>query len=359
MAATISVHDQLGLRSSTTRRPSTRSQTQSQIQVQSQNQSQAQTQFQKSNLNSNPRVASSSPARLAAAAPQSPVAAYEAFITAYPTPSAMSQAYDLHRRRRNLDQRARIVAAAAINPDPILSGLVLDHQPPEFDPRNCISLWARPPSNIRNLVANIQRQLLLVEPDLWCMPQDCLHMTALEVIHSSSSAHVASALSLLTPILESLLAPYPAPSLVRPILSYDQNALALSFLPSDDISSAHSSWYSYHHLRRDLARICARAGVPAESRYIYPSAHVTIARFVKPLSCSIEDWLYSIDSINSWLDSSYSLDSSWTVATERGLECRCGRIWYGGGYAQATGPSLTQSDLSLSSSSLDRSTLLD
>ncbi|KAK9487871.1 RNA ligase/cyclic nucleotide phosphodiesterase [Lipomyces starkeyi] len=266
--------------------------------------------------------------------------AYEAFIQTYNSPTAMVKAYDMHRRTRNRDRRALLDANGEVAPDPILKGLVLDKQPPEFDPRNCVTVWCRPTKQIVELVQQVQNMLRSVEPDIWLMPSENLHMTALEILHSADDDAVELELQRLKPYLKTLLAPRPAPVLVKPMLSFDQSALALSFLPEDSPIGDSGNWYTYHHYRLDLNNIVQKAGVPVESRYQVPSAHVTVARFVKPLAGSMQHWLAKLDEINNWLENDRGRDIRWVVGDERGNECRCGRIWYGGGWSEDIGSSI-------------------
>lgn len=118
-------------------------------------------------------------------------------------------------------------------------------------------------------------QALIDTTDLWLMPLPNLHMTALEITHSLTAPEIHSLVETMQPIIPTMcnyLLDHHAP-LVKPILSYDSSALALSFLP-DECSS-----YTYHHLRRDLYDL-ATGGytdpkVKIESRYVVPSAHIT------------------------------------------------------------------------------------
>ncbi|KAK7204511.1 RNA ligase/cyclic nucleotide phosphodiesterase [Myxozyma melibiosi] len=275
------------------------------------------------------------------ASPEPPskyVNTFGAFLELYNSPADLIKAYEDHRQRRNLERRSLILSSGIICPDKILRGLVLENQPPEFDPRNCISLWCRPPSHVMQFIAQVQSKLRQAEPEIWCMPQNCLHMTALEIVHSKPDSYVNSVVAQLQPHLDHLLAPLPAPLLVKPILSYDQNALAISFVPEEH-SSSQSDWYTYQHYRRDLCDIVQRkAGITVDSRYHFPSAHVTIARFVKPLSGPVEKWIDALDAINEWIASSETTKNiRWVVGEERGSECRCGLIWYGGGRAEGIG----------------------
>ena len=174
------------------------------------------------------------------------------------------------------------------------------------------------------------------------------------------------------------------------MLSYDSSAIALSFVPaagearppsrsglsSNSDSPAENATrqddaFTYHHLRHALYDLSTRGGVKVASRYTVPSAHLTIARFV-----SQEDILASpqersdhsapgqldehgvqgvmidrkrvckliekIEDINTWLQEEYwpkdgqqgkriKEGGEWIVGEEKGLDCRKGTLWYGGG----------------------------
>jgi hypothetical protein len=93
--------------------------------------------------------------------------------------------------------------------------------------------------------------------------------------------------------------------------------------------------------------------LPVASRYIVPSAHVTIARFInrdgflinRAESGEVIDpsqvkvLIDKIGRINEILasqywpqaDGSYPKEGEWVVGQDRGLVIRRGRLWYGGG----------------------------
>ncbi|KAK9451644.1 RNA ligase/cyclic nucleotide phosphodiesterase [Limtongia smithiae] len=290
--------------------------------------------------------------RKATAAPRN---AYDEFIHQHNDPAALARAYDEHRRTRNANSRATLLAAGAVKPDPILIGLEIEHEPPEFDPRNCVSLWCRPTAQVTGLVQQVQERLREADPAIWLMPSNCLHMTSLEVVHSAGVDVVVEAARKMKPYLDTLLGPRPAPVLVKPILSFDQNALALSFLP--EVTSSQSAangavdeyvdWYTYHHYRSDLHDIVQTyAGVTVNCRYTYPSAHITIARFTQPLTPTMQTWIEKLEDINAWLEADGAADIRWVIGDERGTECRCGRVWYGGGWAEGIGLTLQQAQAS-------------
>ncbi|KAG7004477.1 hypothetical protein G7Y79_00025g057630 [Physcia stellaris] len=177
------------------------------------------------------------------------------------------------------------------------------------------------------------------------------------------------------------------------MLSYDTAAIALSFVPAagERLSSTSSSTrttqnangvdldpanateakivrddsYTYHHLRRSLYDLCTEAGVEVASRYTVPSAHLTIARFVSQEDISVQQngnvrkeqevettvnmdnekvkrLIDKIEEVNAWLQDKFwpkgggeeeVIDNGgeWIVGEEKGLDCRKGTLWYGGG----------------------------
>lgn len=145
--------------------------------------------------------------------------------------------------------------------------------------------------------------------------------------------------------------------LVKPLLSYDNQAVALSFLPASEKGSHKqlphdSDEYTYHHLRRDLYNLSESAGIDVASRYTVPSAHLTIARFMtRPESenaklshsSNAAEWTQHLEEINAWLREEYWADNSadgrgeWVVGDEKGLDCRKGTLWYGGGTSVRVG----------------------
>ncbi|KAL9623945.1 MAG: hypothetical protein Q9204_007910 [Flavoplaca sp. TL-2023a] len=144
--------------------------------------------------------------------------------------------------------------------------------------------------------------------------------------------------------------------LIKPMLSYDTAAIALSFVPAanealPDGRHESADAYTYHHLRRDLYEISKSTGVEIASRYVVPSAHLTIARFVTQADIAaseddetpdlpkVQKLLDQIEKINADLRNRYwpkdderiLAGGEWIVGQEKGLDCRKGTLWYGGG----------------------------
>lgn len=200
------------------------------------------------------------------------------------------------------------------------------------------------------------------------MPLDCLHMTALEVAHSMTESKIEELLRIMKPTV-SHITDYSFDHRVRlfkPLLSFDNQAIALSFLPAPNENSPGASIgdenaYTYHHLRRDLYDLCENTGVAVGSRYVVPSAHLTIARFVTERNADGDDqnqlsrsegmakWVSHLEEINTWLKDEYwpesksatKVQGDWIVGEERGLDCRAGTLWYGGGRSVHVGKGFT------------------
>jgi hypothetical protein len=134
--------------------------------------------------------------------------------------------------------------------------------------------------------------------------------------------------------------------------------MALSFLTAAGEPTARSGEldgdgkrddaYSYHHLRRDLAGLVLDSGVGLGARYVVPSAHVTIARFVgrngekeeeKVDKENVVALVERIERVNAMLrerywpaqDGNIQEKGEWFVGHSQGLEFNKGTSWYGGG----------------------------
>ncbi|KAL4891679.1 RNA ligase/cyclic nucleotide phosphodiesterase [Aspergillus ambiguus] len=293
---------------------------------------------------------------------------YQTLLTETNNDAAQLQArYETHRVNRNAQQTAKILADdfPGWNLDEIL--MCLDGPTKEdgyVDPRNCLVIWAKPPPRIRELIAFVQRELREVAPTLWLMPSDNLHTTVLEIAHSLTEEQIESMVRKLQSskdVSAEQIADYTfahCTRLVKPMVSFDAAAMALSFVPaagegSDAQHSPDDDRYSYHHLRRDVFEMVRDAGIPVASRYSVPSAHLTIARFITldGFTAKEEGGLVEIDrsqvrllvekieAINRKLQSEYwpredgtiLAGGEWHVGEERGLVIQKGRLWYGDG----------------------------
>ncbi len=189
------------------------------------------------------------------------------------------------------------------------------------------------------------------------MPQDCLHITAIEITHSKTAEEIEQ-------LVKQFHDKIPAITdytfnhrtrLIKPLIGYDASALALSFVPAAGEGlpadrSAEEDKFTYHHLRRELFGLCRDAGIHVESRYVVPSSHLTIGRFIQSKDFTKESgspdpqkmtaFIEKIEEINRWLEKEFWPENNggeipdggeFNVGAEIGLVCRRGKLWYGGG----------------------------
>lgn len=184
-------------------------------------------------------------------------------------------------------------------------------------------------------------------------------MTVLEIVHTATTEEVASSAKKLQPCLKEIVnyTLTHRTRLVKPKLSFDDFAIALSFLPAagEDRSHPDEDKYTYLHLRTDFSNLCSQNGVEVAARYSTTSSHMTVARFVKTEEHrerkAMELWIEKLESLNAWLEDQYfskentSQDKGrkdrtgleWYVGAERGLEIRSRDLWYGGGISIEVG----------------------
>ncbi|KXJ90897.1 RNA ligase/cyclic nucleotide phosphodiesterase [Microdochium bolleyi] len=282
-------------------------------------------------------------------------------------PGQIQALYSAHRVKRNAQQKDKFLAAD-------YKELVIDQhlrrledqsvEPGYVDPRNCMVFWGRPPWHILELAEEVQRRLKAAAPGLWTMPTPRMHITALELTHSRTPEEIDAIRAALAPAIPRIAnhTLHHRSRLVKPMVSYDLSALALSFLPAAGESSptsaapssahpapqtaAHDDRYTYHHLRRDLWATAKDAGMVIDSRYVVPSAHITLGRYLSDADHDTpekrEAWVRAIDEVNAWLqaevwDKTDVAGAEWLVGQERGLDVRVGTLWYGGGRTIMTG----------------------
>lgn len=188
------------------------------------------------------------------------------------------------------------------------------------------------------------------------MPAHRMHITTLEVTFSKTPEEINAIKKVLEPAIPTV-ANYTyrhRSRLVKPLISYDLSAFAVSFLPASgepnispptamDTADAiqQGDQYTYHHLRRDVWKLAQDAGITIDSRYIVPSAHITLGRYLTDADHATPEqrkkWVDTIDEINRWLESEVwdqaegEIVGEWVVGQEKGLDVRVGTLWYGGG----------------------------
>lgn len=184
-----------------------------------------------------------------------------------------------------------------------------------------------------------------------------MHLTTLEAAFSKTPEEIASLVSTLRPAFQSIVnyTHNHRSRLVKPRISYDLSAFAVSFLPAagepplspapwapdtaEDI--VEGDGFTYHHVRKDVFGRVQEAGVEIGSRYQVPSAHITLGRYLTQHDHDSPEkrkaWIETIDEINSWLEEEVwdnpgsDWIGEWAVGQERGIDARAGTLWYGGG----------------------------
>ncbi|KAH6899874.1 RNA ligase/cyclic nucleotide phosphodiesterase [Thelonectria olida] len=275
-------------------------------------------------------------------------------------PAQIQALYEAHRTKRNAQQRDKFLAAdfKELIIDQYLLRLEVPTVQPGFrDERNCLVLWARPPDHIVRLAAKLQDMLRQAAPSIWLMPIHRMHMTTLEVAFSKTPEEIASLVTQMRPAIPDIVNYLFShrSRLVKPIISYDLSAFAVSFLPAAGepvLSPApvgppikegivECDAFTYHHVRRHIFDKVQDAGVEIGSRYQVPSAHITLGRYLNHDDHDTPEkrqkWIEAIDNVNKWLQEEVwsnpesDFVGEWVVGQERGLDARNGALWYGGG----------------------------
>lgn len=150
--------------------------------------------------------------------------------------------------------------------------------------------------------------------------------------------------------------------LYKPMLVYDGSAVAISFLPVGSTAppapgaADDPTHFTYHAMRARIHELFTEAGITIASRYVVPSSHLTVARFVTDEDTSVDlpdpsatvrrvndprkmkAFVDAVEDVNRWLAEEYGGDKGmWTVGEEKGLEMRRGRLWYGDGESVMVG----------------------
>lgn len=156
-----------------------------------------------------------------------------------------------------------------------------------------------------------------------------LHMTVLEIASGRPEAEIPplleriqGVLSQVTELLRARARERKTATLNTPMVAFDASGVALSFLPKRE-----GEW-TYHHLRGEIYDI-VQGWVEVKGRYVVPSAHLTIGRYLRELS---EQEMRGLGEAIEWVNRELGeMGGKWTVGEEVGLEVREGACWYGDG----------------------------
>ncbi|KAL2808808.1 RNA ligase/cyclic nucleotide phosphodiesterase [Aspergillus granulosus] len=302
------------------------------------------------------------PTAVASQAPENPFS--QLILDCDNNPNEIQCRYETHRSNRKALFKGKLLSTDfdGWQIDEILRKLILaqevaattpngNGEAPFVDHRHNLNFYARPPEHIREIVAEIQRELRVIMPTLWFSPQESLHITTLEVTSSRTAeevdtlaTHLHEKTGAASKLVNYTTSPHHRARLVKPMLNYDASAMALSFLPAAGEPTNHSlqnDAYSYHHLRRDLADQVLSTGITLGARYVVPSAHITVARFVSQDGGDVESvkkLVEGIERVNEMLrekywpkESAMPAKGEWVVGEVEGLEFNKGTSWYGAG----------------------------
>ncbi|KAF4435853.1 60s ribosomal l44 [Fusarium acutatum] len=205
------------------------------------------------------------------------------------------------------------------------------------DPRHNLCVFARPTVDLMNTIRTIQQDLQQIAPGIWLTPSLDLHMTVLEIVHSETREVVDACLEQLQPRSMDVVhfARHHPIQLVRPQLSFDRSAVAMTFVPAAD------RLYTYLHLRRDLAELLEETGIQVASRYTTTSSHLTLARHIEGddlvALATRKAWVSAIEAMNERLAQDGLCCYEWNIGLDSQLIIQKGNLWYGGGECVADG----------------------
>jgi len=103
-------------------------------------------------------------------------------------------------------------------------------------------------------------------------------LTLLEICHSQPIEKVDRIADILKLNIRSVLSEVERIKLDSPILSFDPRGVALNFIPSND---------SLQTGREIMSERINNTGIQLDARYAAMSAHVTLMRYISPISIPI------------------------------------------------------------------------
>lgn len=238
---------------------------------------------------------------------------------------ASSESEDIFRQKRNSESLKALKENPELHPDPILKDVL--ENGPQADTRHNLGIVSRPPKSICQFIERLQSTILssISSPDaLFPIPESWLHLTALEICHTKPADEVERLAKLVTPALSKAIEIADSGlTLYKPMVSFDQRAIALSF-----ISKPPTSQTTYREALFNVVQDNTPPEVSPSSRYSAPSAHITMIRFIDNLApTQVQALTSTIESINKEIAES---PIEW-VFKPGTSHCHYGRTWYGNG----------------------------
>ncbi|CUM65865.1 uncharacterized protein PRCAT00003515001 [Priceomyces carsonii] len=217
---------------------------------------------------------------------------------------------DEFRQDYNRRMLERLLSTMKINVDPILAGVTEDN-------RYTCGIVARPSESLTEkvqLIQNIIKSSVKANQALWFLPPELLHLTVLEIALLLPKSSIMKIVEEVLPHIETILRiANDGPVLNEPLICFDSNAIAVSFTSVGKCSSRY---------RQDVFESVSLYDIKAQPRYLSPTMHITIVRFVKELDEEdIKSLLQKVDELNSSIQ-----NFEWKVSK---CELNYGLGWYG------------------------------
>jgi hypothetical protein len=137
-----------------------------------------------------------------------------------------------------------------------------------------------------------------------------LHLTLVEICFGRPQNEAAYIWQTVAAKIKSVLRPVPVFQVKEPMFTYDARACALKFTATSRIGD----------VRRLITERLRAEGVVLEQRYQPESAHITVMRYIKPLSQDWTQWRTLLLALSHKQDSMWSIGEAWLT---------WGATWYG------------------------------
>ncbi len=179
------------------------------------------------------------------------------------------------------------------------------------DARHGVNLVGRPPDEVRRAISTLAASLRELEPSQYYYPPEDLHLTLVEIRHSRGEEEADAVARRVQPLMSALLDGLHVFGLVHPSVLYDRGGCALSLLPADG---------GLEEVRRRIVERLRDLGVDTEERYERSVAHVTFARYLRPLEVPEGRWLERLSALEPERDLRWTVGAVWLT---------WGPNWYG------------------------------
>ena len=213
---------------------------------------------------------------------------------------------------QNISKRIEEGEHKLLETGPILDDVLINEiKKSGTDRRYGVNLICRPSEIIMEHIQTIIEYLSNFEPNQYFYPIKDIHLTLLEICHSQPIEKVDRIADILKLNIRSFLSEVERIKLDSPILSFDPRGVALNFIPSND---------SLQTGREIMSERINNTGIQLDARYAAMSAHVTLMRYISPISIPIEKWIHILKNAPQLREQNWIMDNifiSW------------GATWYG------------------------------